>query len=335
MFGKTSAKAEGDDENRTPSWLDTSKDNEFAAAVGRGRHVDGSSCSTPLLLLSSSSTTMEVDDHRRDARTPTSSVATDENGRNDNSSTNDNHRNILDLWSHYGTTLKSKRNSKITKEDDDDDCDEYTFATTSSSTGHQNDDTSRRRRKWRQGRLEKPRRSCGLRIFFFIESCAALTWLGLLICQLFPLVIVMADKVRHMDTIDLVLKVYVSIFACLFILVEYDPPMISFIQHSQFLQSYVSRGFLYSFIGVVCLEESYSEIVNDMILTQHPGHIMAGFAPFVQISAWCACALGVLYLCMGLLCLKRLRDRLYRDDKEKWEDYREREKRHWEENPFV
>jgi hypothetical protein len=47
-----------------------------------------------------------------------------------------------------------------------------------------------------------------------------------------------------------VLRLYISIFCVVFILVEYDAP-IGFLKESMVLQNYFSRGFVYSFLGVV------------------------------------------------------------------------------------
>jgi hypothetical protein len=104
--------------------------------------------------------------------------------------------------------------------------------------------------------------------------------------------------------------------------VEWDVN-IPFIRNAIFLQTYVSRGFLYSFLGLTCLEEAYSERVNDMLAHANEKFHVAWFALFLQVSAWSLCVLGVLYFVMGVFCLKRLRDKYVKDDRTKWKEYRE------------
>jgi hypothetical protein len=61
---------------------------------------------------------------------------------------------------------------------------------------------------------------------------------------------------------------------------------------------------------------------------------VAWFALFLQVSAWSLCLLGVLYFVLGLFCLKRLRDRLVNQDRERWKDYREALKE-WKKGPTA
>jgi hypothetical protein len=109
---------------------------------------------------------------------------------------------------------------------------------------------------------------------------------------------------------------------------------IAFVRQSKFLQTYSSRGFLYSFLGLTCLQEAYSERVNDMLAHANEKFHVAWFALFLQVSAWSLCLLGVLYFVLGLFCLKRLRDRLVNQDRERWKDYREALKE-WKKGPTA
>jgi len=120
---------------------------------------------------------------------------------------------------------------------------------------------------------------------------------------------------------DLALKVYVALFCLLFILVECDTP-IPLIRNSDLLQSYLSRGFLYSFLGLICLEEAYSERVKEMVSSHADEFHVAWASLFMQISSWLIFACGIFYMLMGLCCLKRLRDKIRIKDKDVWKKYR-------------
>ena len=383
MLGK-SGRNDKDDDNQPPSWLDTSYDREFAVNVA-GDHGDGDGggddddARTSLLLQH-----RHDSDEEEDLATSSSKYSQMEVDRNDQNrgkargrraklvvekhdSNSEKHRSsIQDMWSHYGTMMSKNKSDH----DDDDDEEEHPFRNVKS-------DLKRKRQHQKTKGVflkdKKPRRSCGLQTFYLLESSAILTWLGLFVSQILPFVLFSGgdntsssndDGIRDDDgngpqhpssrtimdhPVDLALRIFISIFSCLFMVVEYDPP-IRFIRKAGFLQTYISRGFLYEFFGLVCLQQSYSEFVNDMIEHRHYNSMMmdqqrepaeeesfhvAWFPLFVQISAYCVCALGVLYCCMGLFCLKRQRDRLYREHKQKWDDYRDRQKRHWEENPYI
>jgi hypothetical protein len=101
-----------------------------------------------------------------------------------------------------------------------------------------------------------------------------------------------------------------------------DPP-IPFFRNASFLQTFVSRGFGYSFLGATCLEQAYNERVNDMMAHADDEFHIAWFSLLIQIAAWALCLIGVLYFVMGLFCLKRLRDRLVHADRARRKAYKE------------
>ncbi|KAG7365228.1 COPI associated protein [Nitzschia inconspicua] len=214
------------------------------------------------------------------------------------------------LWPFYSSDSKKKKKANSNRrmqetEEDYDPDDQWPESRVSYNT--------------KTGRPERPSRPCCLNIFFFVEACGILTCLCLLVSQTLPLVMV---PLKEIEPVDMVLKVYISLFSLLFMIVEYDLN-IPFVRQSVFLQTYASRGFLYSFLGLTCLEEAYSERVNDMLAHSNEKFHVAWFALFLQVSAWSLCALGVVYFIMGLFCMKRVRDKLVKDYRERWKEYRE------------
>lgn len=71
------------------------------------------------------------------------------------------------------------------------------------------------------GRPERPFQSCCLGIFFFVEASAILTCLCLLVSQTVPLVVV---PWKELEPVDMVLKIYVSIFSILFMVRQSHHP---------------------------------------------------------------------------------------------------------------
>lgn len=91
-----------------------------------------------------------------------------------------------------------------------------------------------------------PSRNYCLDCFWFIAAISIVASLGLFATQILPLFI---SPFQEHSFFDIALKVYISLFCILFIIVESDAP-IPFIKASQLLQLYFSRGFLYSFLAL-------------------------------------------------------------------------------------
>ena len=77
----------------------------------------------------------------------------------------------------------------------------------------------------------------------------------------------------------------------------------------------------YAFANVIA--EAYSERVKDMIEHSQEQFRVSWLGLFMEISSFMMVGLGIVYMLLGICCLKLLRDRLKRKDKEKWEDYKE------------
>mmetsp|Transcript_14902 Transcript_14902/g.41279 ORF Transcript_14902/g.41279 Transcript_14902/m.41279 type:complete len:285 (-) Transcript_14902:432-1286(-) len=172
------------------------------------------------------------------------------------------------------------------------------------------------------GPPEMPRPNCLLAIFFFLEACGILASLALLVTQLIPLFVV---SVRTLGVVAFILKVHIIIFCLLFVAVETSLPL-SFLTNSGFLQNYFSRGFLYSFVGLSCVEEAYSEHMSDILSHSQYSSKTAWLEIFIDVSAWAIIALGAMYVLLGICCLKGVRDRMRAEHKEQWGEYRKERK---------
>jgi hypothetical protein len=139
--------------------------------------------------------------------------------------------------------------------------------------------------------------------------------LGLIATQIIPL----ALAPKSQGILDFALKVYVSLFCVLFLLVEFDAP---FVRKAQLLQMYLSRGYLYSFLGLICVSEAYSERVKEIVKTHADQFHVAWASLFMQISSWLMLGCGLFYMGMGVCCLKRVRDNMSKKNKQAWVKYR-------------
>lgn len=164
-----------------------------------------------------------------------------------------------------------------------------------------------------------------LYMFHLLEGVTTVICCVMLVTQIFPFFVM---KFKSIGVLVTVLKVYISLFCLLFVLTETGAP-VPLVRRSALLQPYASRGFLYSFLGLICLEEAYSERVKDMMAYKDQFHI--SWAPlFMQIASWCMLSCGVVYMLLGICCLKRIRDRLKQNEIEAWKEYR-KGMREWQE----
>ena len=157
-------------------------------------------------------------------------------------------------------------------------------------------------RSVQQLRPHLPRQNPCLWLFHLLQGITVTSSLCLLTTQILPLVLIPAHDIPNKFGVSsLALRAYISLFCILFILTEADVP-VPLVQHSNLLQRYASRGFLYSFLGLVCVEQSYSERVKQIVETggdeKNLAHVEWA-AIFMQLSSWVMLGIGILYLLMG------------------------------------
>lgn len=180
----------------------------------------------------------------------------------------------------------------------------------------------------RPGKPEKPKRHCFAAMFYTVESLAMITNLILLVSQVLPLLLVSWD---NSDPAYIALKVYLCIFALILTVVELD--FVPFFQKAAFLRTFVTRGFLYTFFGLVCFDEAGSDKAYKELQyrTTESTDIfrISWFAFFNEIAAYSLIAIGVIYFLMGIVCLQKVRTKYVFDDRKKWKDYHDALER-WE-----
>jgi hypothetical protein len=168
-----------------------------------------------------------------------------------------------------------------------------------------------------------PNQTPCLWIFHTLEGVAVISALCLLMSQAIPVALVAATSSEvQMSFLSVALKVYISLFCVAFVLVELNLA-IPFLRTSELLQSFLSRGFIYSFLGLICVEEAYSERVKDIVSHGKDEFHVGWLAIFMQISSWFMLSVGALYMLLGVFCLKGLRDRMHKKEKDDWKKYRE------------
>jgi hypothetical protein len=96
---------------------------------------------------------------------------------------------------------------------------------------------------------------------------------------------------------------------------------VPFLKDSAILNNWISRGFLYSFIGLIGMEEAYSARVEELVGHANDKFHVAWVPTFMQISSWVMVATGYIYMLMGICCLKGVRNRLRENYRQRLKEY--------------
>mmetsp|Transcript_16557 Transcript_16557/g.23356 ORF Transcript_16557/g.23356 Transcript_16557/m.23356 type:complete len:309 (-) Transcript_16557:38-964(-) len=209
--------------------------------------------------------------------------------------------------------------------DDDDDHKETTSYGSTSENKHVDSNTNNE-----ADTAEPPRKPIMLRLFNIFETFGVITCLRLLVMQLAPLFLV---PLNQFSWLQIALRLYVSLCCMVFAVVEMELPF-PFIKEGKTFQSWISKGFLYLFIGLVGMEESYMVLVEDLQQQEKTHFRQKHQYDEVHVSSWAALAisgaslvmvvLGCLYVLFGLCCMRKWRDTLRHDYLEALQAYHER-----------
>mmetsp|Transcript_42201 Transcript_42201/g.59263 ORF Transcript_42201/g.59263 Transcript_42201/m.59263 type:complete len:182 (+) Transcript_42201:131-676(+) len=104
------------------------------------------------------------------------------------------------------------------------------------------------------------------------------------------------------------LRYYVCIFCICFILAELN----IWQRRLTFLVNFIFRGFMYTFIAVILIEEAQTVKISKNVKTHKLRISFSGEAAsvFVYATAFAIFLVGIIYVIMGALCLRRVYDRV-------------------------
>mmetsp|Transcript_12616 Transcript_12616/g.19410 ORF Transcript_12616/g.19410 Transcript_12616/m.19410 type:complete len:264 (+) Transcript_12616:119-910(+) len=165
--------------------------------------------------------------------------------------------------------------------------------------------------------VRRPTKNRCLELFHWFEFLAVIPLLCLLAGQLIPVIFVPLEELGFVKTM---IRCYLSLFTIILILVEIHAP-IFFLKNAYLLRAFFPRGFLYTFLGVMEMEETHdearTEIVNHAFVS-----LRIQWAPmFMHVTSWVVFVVGCIYMLFGIFCLQVLRDNLENRYKEKLQEY--------------
>lgn len=143
----------------------------------------------------------------------------------------------------------------------------------------------------------------GLLFFDIVNNVATVTSLCLLLSQVLP-IFFMNDSTTTIGPVQMALRCYMSVFCIGAICAEQEVLMINKVP---LLHSWILRGLVYSFLGLVGLEESAA--INYKT-SGTPSLSFEDASVFILMSSFAMVIVGVLYFLMGIVCLRLMRDNL-------------------------
>lgn len=166
-----------------------------------------------------------------------------------------------------------------------------------------------------------PRRGPCHSIFVAIQVIAVLANLSMIATQIVPIIIC------DIDVLQKVIRCYLAFFSFLFLLAEFE---VGFTTKSNALTNWITRGFLYTFIGIVTMEQHVAMMAAGA-LDYPKTKIAPDFnwnvewaSLFINLTGVWMVGLGILYFLMGLFCLKRWREGCREDYKLRVGNYQQR-----------
>ncbi|CAM9360624.1 unnamed protein product [Choristocarpus tenellus] len=135
------------------------------------------------------------------------------------------------------------------------------------------------------------RRGCLLNTFVVVNAVTVLVAMGVGAAQVLVLV-----NNTTLSPVAIAIRCYNVLFCFAIIFAELE--WTQTVRELSILHSWMPRGTIYSFVGLLTLEEENEKGLDE-----------GSASMYVTVIGWIMVAIGVLYFLMGLCCVKRLRDK--------------------------
>jgi len=162
-----------------------------------------------------------------------------------------------------------------------------------------------------------------------VRYLAILASCMMLLMQIIPMMILGDES----TWLQIAVRSYLAIFCISFVLTESRIPFLQRIlsPHS----NWILRGFLYSFIGLIGMEQDIALKVEEAALSPRsssassilgPGYGTLFATLFMSITSWIMIGVGVLYTMLGLFCMQGWYGRMEKAHGEKVREWRDKKK---------
>ena len=165
-----------------------------------------------------------------------------------------------------------------------------------------------------------PRRNCCHAMFIFLSVVSVLTCLAMIVSKVLPLFL--TNDIHEQSYVQLAIRGYIAFFCLIFILAEVEAPIV---RTNGNLQNFISKGFNYTFVAAVAMGQIEATLAVKSIKKVSEGPLGIDWSEisviFVELPPWIMGGVGLLYMVLGLLCMRAVRDRCREDYQRRLEDY--------------
>jgi hypothetical protein len=148
-----------------------------------------------------------------------------------------------------------------------------------------------------------PLRTCCHSFFILIQGIAIISNFAMIAIQLIPIYI----WPTTISIIQKVVRYYIAFFNLTLILAELDV--------IQSLKNWISRGLIYTFLGVIALDQRYTMIKYGFLNVKAKTNTNFGdtwnelwTSIFIEIGSWVIIGIGCTYVFLEIICMRRYRD---------------------------
>ena len=168
--------------------------------------------------------------------------------------------------------------------------------------------------------IRKPLRNCCHSFFILIQMIAVLVNLAMVGVQLVP---IFAWKSILLE--QKVVRGYLAFFNLMFVLAEFDVDCIG-------LKNWIKRGILYTFMGVMALDQRVSMIKFGFLNTKNDTSFSETWdelwtSIIIQGTSWAMIGTGCVYFLLEIICMRRVRNRCRVQYQKRVLQYREKKER--------
>mmetsp|Transcript_11264 Transcript_11264/g.15884 ORF Transcript_11264/g.15884 Transcript_11264/m.15884 type:complete len:322 (-) Transcript_11264:228-1193(-) len=190
--------------------------------------------------------------------------------------------------------VSSETNLSYSEEDDDEES-SYEDVDSLASDDDVNDELGNDKPK------RAPKRSACHSFFVIFQTVTILANVCFILTEVLPI------YVGNLALLQIFIRSYLALFSFIFVLAEFE---MEFLNKTS-LRNWIARGFLYTFLGLVGMEQ---EIAMSSNLSNETGqsdkfalYLDVKWALlFIQVTSWWMVAMGCLYFLFGLFCMKRI-----------------------------
>lgn len=173
-----------------------------------------------------------------------------------------------------------------------------------------------------------PQKSICHLLFDSVRYLAIIASSMMLLMQLVPLYILKSES----TWLQIAVRSYLAIFCLFFILTESNIPILRDLLSKFAHSNWILRGFLYSFIGLISMEQDLAIKVADIAAgttssVLGPTYSKLFASLFMDITTWTMISVGILYFVLGLLCMQQWYEKLSKNHDQKVREYKQKKKR--------